>query len=51
MAIAQTHLWWAWLGVVAGMVSGAVMGLFFHSDQWLGGYGSWPRRILRLGHI
>ena len=51
MAIAQTHLWWAWLGVLLGMVSGAAMGLFFHADHWLGGYGSWQRRLLRLGHI
>lgn len=51
MTIAQTHLWWAWLGVFAGMASGAAMGLFFHADNWLGGYGSWRRRLLRLGHI
>lgn len=51
MDIAQTHLWWAWLGVLAGMVSGAAMGLFFHDERWLGGYGSWQRRMLRLGHI
>ncbi len=51
MDIAQTHLWWAWLGVLLGMVSGAAMGLFFHAEQWLGGYGSWHRRMLRLGHI
>jgi len=49
--IAQTHLWWAWLGVLVGMVSGAAMGLFFHDERWLGGYGSWQRRMLRLGHI
>ena len=50
-AVSQTHLWWAWGGVLAGMVSGGLMGLCFHNDQWLGGYGSWPRRMLRLGHI
>jgi hypothetical protein len=49
--IAQTHLWWAWAGVLAGMSSGAAMGLAFHNDAWLGGYGSWQRRMLRLGHI
>ena len=27
------------------------MGLFFHRENWLGGYGSWPRRMIRLGHI
>lgn len=50
-AIAQTHLWWAWAGVLAGLLSGAAMGLAFHNDAWLGGYGSWQRRMLRLGHI
>ena len=27
------------------------MGVQFHSPMWLGGYGSWPRRMVRLGHI
>ena len=27
------------------------MGLFFHKEKWLGGYGSHARRLLRLGHI
>ena len=27
------------------------MGLFFHSDSWMGGYSSWQRRMARLGHI
>jgi hypothetical protein len=34
-----------------GCVSGSILGLFFHRDQWLGGYSSWRRRMLRLGHI
>jgi hypothetical protein len=41
----------AWLGVVAGMISGAAMGLQFHQKSWLGGYSSWSRRLVRLGHI
>ncbi|MGD2082357.1 MAG: hypothetical protein PVF91_05295 [Chromatiales bacterium] len=40
-----------WLGVIAGVVSGAVIGMFFHRDAWLGGYGSYQRRMVRLGHI
>ena len=32
-------------------MSGAVMGLFFHDTGWMGGYGSYRRRLLRLGHI
>lgn len=45
------NLWAAWIGILAGMVSGAAFGLFFHDESWLGGYNSWPRRLLRLGHI
>ena len=45
------NLWAAWIGIIAGMLSGAALGLFFHEESWLGGYGSWPRRLLRLGHI
>ena len=41
----------AWLGVLAGVLTGVASGLFFHREEWLGGYGSWPRRMMRLGHI
>ena len=27
------------------------MGLFFHREDWLGGYSSFRRRLYRLGHI
>ena len=40
-----------WSGFLAGAVTGALLGLFFHREDWLGGYGSFPRRLLRLGHI
>jgi hypothetical protein len=40
-----------WLGMLAGVLSGAVIGLFFHRDDWMGGYGSYRRRLTRLGHI
>ena len=40
-----------WVWILAGIVSGLVLGLFFHRDDWLGGYGSFPRRLIRLGHI
>jgi hypothetical protein len=40
-----------WSGFLAGAVTGAMMGLFFHDEKWLGGYGSFPRRMIRLGHI
>lgn len=40
-----------WVGFLGGVVSGAIMGLMFHRENWLGGYGSQPRRMVRLGHI
>jgi hypothetical protein len=27
------------------------MGLFFWREDWLGGYGSWRRRLTRLAHV
>ncbi|MDF7824677.1 hypothetical protein P4B35_11690 [Pontiellaceae bacterium B12227] len=41
----------AWIGFALGAVSGAIPGLFFHNVDWLGGYASWPRRLIRLAHI
>lgn len=40
-----------WLGMLAGVVSGAIFGLMFHNEAWMGGYSSYPRRLTRLGHI
>lgn len=37
--------------MLAGIVSGALIGLFFHRDEWMGGYNSYRRRLTRLGHI
>ena len=45
------NLWAAWIGILLGMLSGAGHGLFFHRADWLDGYGSWRRRLTRLGHI
>jgi len=45
------NLWVAWIGILLGVLAGVVMGIFFHRDDWLGGYSSWSRRLLRLGHI
>lgn len=47
----MTNLIGGWLGMLAGVVSGAIAGLFFYRDDWMGGYGSWRRRLTRLGHI
>ena len=40
-----------WTSVLLGFVAGAVPGLFFWREEWLGGYGSWRRRMVRLAHI
>jgi hypothetical protein len=48
---AAANLYSAWIGIFLGCVAGAAQGLFFHREQWMGGYGSWRRRMLRLGHI
>jgi len=41
----------AWAGISLGFLSGLVLGLFFHHENWLGGYGSFKRRLYRLAHI
>ena len=41
----------AWLWFCFGVGSGALLGLAFHREDWWGGYGSWRRRLARLGHI
>src|SRR5689334_15204694 len=51
---APTHVlnwvcgWWL---ILAGFVTGAIIGLSFHRDDFLGGYHSFRRRLVRLGHI
>lgn len=49
MHLPNEWLGWFWLSV--GLCVGAWMGLGFRKPDWLGGYGSWPRRMVRLGHI
>ena len=45
------HIHAAWIGIFMGFIAGAALGLFFHKDNWMGGYSSWSRRMARLGHI
>jgi hypothetical protein len=40
-----------WLLILSAFLTGAGIGLFFERDDFLGGYGSFRRRLLRLGHI
>lgn len=44
--------WYAgWMLVLMAFVTGAGIGLYFHRDDFWGGYTSYRRRIVRLGHI
>jgi hypothetical protein len=47
----ETNIVAAWIGFLMGCMAGAVPGLLFYNQEWLGGYASWPRRMLRLAHI
>ena len=40
---------WAW--VMVAFLSGAVIGVKFHREEFMGGYASLRRRLVRLGHI
>jgi len=40
-----------WSLVLSAFVSGAGIGLFFHRPEFWGGYDSFRRRIVRLGHV
>ena len=40
--------WWLILGAFG---TGAIIGLGFHREEFLGGYNSLRRRLTRLGHI
>ncbi len=51
LVVIQINLLAGWIALLGGVISGLVMGLFFHQESWLGGYGSFRRRLLRLGHI
>lgn len=40
-----------WILIAVSFLVGAVVGLAFHHEEFLGGYASFRRRLLRLGHI
>jgi len=51
MDTASLHIFVGWIAVLLGAAAGAGIGLFFHRDNWAGGYDSFRRRMLRLGHV
>jgi hypothetical protein len=52
MVVTHVPNWFAgWSLILAAFATGAVIGLCFHREDFWGGYGSFRRRIVRLGHI
>ena len=51
MTLETLNILSGWIGISLGVFTGALFGLLFHKEDWLEGYNSWPRRMLRLGHI
>jgi hypothetical protein len=47
----MVNWYFGWGLILCAFVTGAIIGLFFYREDFLGGYSSFPRRILRLGHI
>ncbi len=47
----ELNWYFGWILVMCAFISGAGLGLFFHNDTFWGGYNSFRRRIVRLGHI
>jgi len=45
------NLAFGWIWITMGFFSGAALGMGFHKEHFMGGYGSWERRLARLGHI
>ncbi len=45
------NLWTGWIAFIVGIIAGAISGLRFHREDFLGGYSSWRRRLVRLAHI
>ena len=49
--MAQWNMLAGWTGMIFGLLTGAAIGLFFHQESFAGGYGSFRRRMMRLGHV
>jgi hypothetical protein len=50
--VAHPLKWYAGWGLILGaFLTGAAIGMFFHRENFWGGYNSFRRRIVRLGHI
>ncbi len=47
----DVNLLGGWISILCCFLAGAIQGLFFYKENWLGGYSGWRRRMTRLGHI
>ncbi|MBL4590534.1 MAG: hypothetical protein JKY96_01100 [Phycisphaerales bacterium] len=45
------NLTFGWIWITMGFATGALLGMGFHKETFMGGYNSWARRLTRLGHI
>ena len=50
-AIHMINWYFGWISILSAFATGAIIGMFFYREDFLGGYSSFRRRILRLGHI
>lgn len=51
MAAHALNWYCGWCLILSGLTTGSLLGLAFHRDDFWGGYQSFRRRIVRLGHI
>src|SRR5215469_12346097 len=47
----MTNEIFGWTCILASVAMGLWMGIRFQHDNWLGGYGALPRRMVRLAHV
>jgi len=50
-AAPDAHWRAGWILILCGFGTGALLGLRFHEERMAGGYGSFRRRTMRLGHV
>jgi hypothetical protein len=43
--------YFGWCWILAAFLTGVILGLYFYREDFLNGYASFRRRLLRLGHI
>jgi len=47
----MTNQIFGWACILASVAMGLWIGIRFQQESWLGGYGTLPRRMVRLAHI